>query len=255
MNVLFSLSTSGLAVAILTTTAMRIIAIVEKYLSGNEFVAGIVAKIKVELENIKAASARGRSSSYTELIAEKDQKRDERYNGLVCLIKSKMLMTDDPDVTRAAEVVLHSIEKLGTGVVSKSYSRQTQLLSVLFQELESEQVAAAITTLNIETEVGLLRTAQQEFEDAVQKKNEEISSRAGQSSVVTYSNLRKYLSALLDHIAFNASEDVSPFTEAVPELNEVITIAKASIGSGGGSGGNEPPESEDFQETMTTTES
>jgi hypothetical protein len=54
----------------------------------------------------------------------------------------------------------------------------------------------------------------------------------------------KYLGALLDHIAFNASEGVVPFTNVVTPLNEIIKEANASIGHSPATSNDEVKEKE-----------
>jgi hypothetical protein len=225
---LISFSVSSIPIAIISTISRRIISVVESYLSVDTFVMSIVAKINVELKNLTQVTSWSPSSSYTKMVFEKDQIRDKRYNGFVHLIHNKQLMSDDLVILRAADVVLHIIDKLGSGVAGSSYSRETQLLEILFKELEAAQVIEAIQVLGIASEVESLRKAQKDFDDIVQSKVDDLASQDSPGSTPTYRKLRRYMSVLLAHINYNAEEDEILYVKCVPALNEILKEANLS---------------------------
>ncbi len=227
---LLSLNYSGLPNRLKSNYISRITDIIIPVLSSNEFVSSILDRINAELENIKLLTARGKSSSYTKVISEKDQKRDKVFNGIIHLIKSQNLLSDDPLVIRASEVLLHVFGKLGKNVTNQSYSRENVLLKALFKSLEETEAASAIKTLGIEKEIEKLKKSQKEFEEAVSKKVDERSALDGKKSLDAYRSLSKHFSALMSHIQYNIEMGVSSYTGLIFPLNQIIAEANMSAG-------------------------
>ena len=230
---LLSLNYSGLPTRLKSSYVSRIINTVFPVLSSDEFVSSILDRINAEQENIKKATTRGKASSYTKIILEKDQRRDDVYNGVIYLIKSKKNLSEDPVIIRACEVLLHVFNKLGKNVTNQSYSRENLLLKSLFKELEGPEAASAINTLGIDAEIQMLISSQDDFEKTVSQKDKELSDQDGKKSLDAYRSLNLHFSALMEYIGYNIEMGVSPFTELTSTLNQIIAEANASAGQSG----------------------
>ncbi len=227
---LLSLNYSGLPTRLKSNYVTRIIDVVFPVLSSNVYVTSIIDKIRAELENIKMATTRGKSSSYTKVILEMDKKRDKVYAGVLHLIKSKKLLSEDPLIIRSSDMLLNVFKKLGKNVPNLSYSRENVLLLALFKEFEGAEAASAINTLGIKAEVELLKKSQKDFEEIVAKKVDELSALDGKKSIDSHRNLSFQFSALMDHIRYNIVEEVSPYTELTFGLNQIIGEANLAAG-------------------------
>jgi hypothetical protein len=239
---LISINLRSIPVTVIGTISRRIIDVIGSYLSADPYVMGIVNKINAVLKNLTQVSSYSPSSSYTTKVSEKDQIRDKRYNGFVHLINNKKLMYDDPAIIRAADVLLHIIDKLGSGVANSSYSRETQLLNILFEELKTAPAIDAIRVLGIAAEVELLLNAQKDFNDVVKSKVDELAAQDSPGSIETYRKLYRYMSMVLAHINYNAEEGEILFAKCVPALNEIIKEANLS-------GAHQAPPSDDTSKT------
>lgn len=246
---LLSLNYSGLPSRLKSNYVSRITNTVFPVLSSNEFVSSIVDRINAEQENIKKATTRGKASSYTKIILEKDQKRDAVYTGIINMIKSKKNLSEDPVIVRACEVLLHVFSKLGKNVTNQSYSRENVLLNALFKELKGTEAASAINTLGIDVEITMLINSQEDFEKTVSKKDEELSAQDGKKSLDAYRSLNLHFSALMDHIRYNIEMGVSPFTELTFPLNQIIAEANTSASQSG-----TPDKDQDSEEKPEETE-
>lgn len=246
---LLSLNYSGLPVRLKSNYVSRITNTVSPVLSSNEFVSSILDRINDEQENIKKATTRGKASSYTKVILEKDQKRDAVYTGVLNLIKSKKNLSEDPVIIRACEVLLHVFSKLGKNVTNQSYSRENLLLKALFKDLKGTEAASAINTLGIDAEIKALIDSQDDFEKTVSKKDEELSAQDGKKSVDAYRSLALHFNALMDHIGYNIEVGVSPFTELTFPLNQIIAEANKSASQSG-----TPDKDQDIEEKTEETQ-
>jgi hypothetical protein len=183
----------------------------------------------------------------------KDQRRDNLFNGIVHLIKGRMLISEDPVILRAADVLLHSIDKLGKNVTGQGYARESVLLNALFKELETAEPAAAVNTLGISAEIELLKAAQKDFEAIVQKKVDELSDQDGPKAVDALRNLNIHFTALMDHVRYNITTGVSPFTDMAPKLNAIISEANSVANRSGSSAGETDNEDEPVVAATATT--
>lgn len=224
---LLSLNYSGLPTRLKSYYVSRLINVIHPVLSSNPFITSIGDKINVELENIKKITTRGKSSSYTKIILEKDKKRDKVFTGVLNLIKSKRDLCEDPLEIRASEVLLHAFGKLEKNVVNLSYSRETIQLKALFKEFEVAEVSSAINTLGINTEIQKLINSQKDFEEALSNRVSELSVLDGKKSLDAHRTLSFHFLALMEHIGYNIIEEVSPFTELTFPLNQIIAEANS----------------------------
>ncbi len=247
---LLSLNYSGLPNRLKSNYVSRITNTIIPVLSSIEFVSSILDRINAELENIKLLTARGKSSSYTKIISEKDHKRDNVFTGIIHLLKSKILLSDDPLIIRASEVLLHIFDKLGKNVPNQSYSRENVLLNALFKALKEPEAVSAINTLGIEVEIEKLINCQKDFEETVSKKVDERSALDGKKSLDAYRSLSLHFSALMGHIQYNIEMGVSPYTELISPLNQIIAEANKSAGKSDTSENNQDSENKS-KETET----
>ena len=227
---LLSFNYSGLPTRLKSSYVSRITNTVSPVLSSNEFISKVLSRIDTEQENIKKATTRSKASSYTKIVLEKDKKRDAVYAGVLDLIKSKKNLSENPDIIRACEVLLHIFRKLGKNVTNQSYSRENVLLKALFKELEGPEAVSAINTLGIGAEIKALIDSQDDFEKTVSKKDGELSTQDGKKSIDAYRSLNLHFNALMEHIRYNIELGESPFTELTFPLNQIIAEANRSAG-------------------------
>ncbi len=163
---------------------------------------------------------------YTTVLNEKDTLRDKYFIGFKNYLKS-FLASDEPTEVDAAEKMLDLIDKHGSDAASLGYAKETTALTGLISELDSE-CSSELELLGAGTRIERLRTAQADFEEAV---NAGITEGAVELPTITkyrpalITAVNKLLNALDSDYDATADETVGSY---ISRINELITTTMAT---------------------------
>jgi hypothetical protein len=189
----------------------------------------LVSRCIAALTNFGQGFERAGTDPNTEVLDEKDSRRDQFFMGLKNFVRA-FTYHDDPAMVSAADRLMKVIARHGTNAANLSYSKETTAIAGLDRELNGKYTEE-VTLLNANYWVSKLVTAQQEFEAAVKGQIED-----GSVEVPTVTKFRpamvnslKMLFQSLE-IEYEAHHDptIEVYIEQVDELiGNTMAIAKA----------------------------
>lgn len=161
MNLLFSFS--RLALPNLLSYGKQLILIVE-----SENITGVSTcpsyiKLKEVDASIESRYKFDRKSKYTDDVKAADEKRDKILKQLFHIVKGFTNSTIEAEVN-AAELISRAITLFGKDLPNQPLNTESANLNGLLLELSKRNYIPAVELLNLKTVIGLLKTAQMEFE-------------------------------------------------------------------------------------------
>ncbi len=156
-------------------------------------------------------------------VAAADQKRDELFSAINGLLKGIAGLKNLPN-HQAAVDVLNVIKAYGTDLASLSYASETAQMEKLIEALDSKEMQAKLTALNLVPTFAELKQAQADFESlyaAQAEANAEL--RSMPSASVARKGLEK---ALRDYFnLLTAMRNVDSWQLLYAEINELVKAA------------------------------
>jgi hypothetical protein len=226
---LFSeLHTSLLLPVELMTTAGRTLTAVAPVTSQEPFLQKIATKIEEDKNELEVALNRERGSEYTQQLMARDSGRDNAFTAFRDYVKA-CTRRSQPEIVDAAELIVNAIRKQGWTLYLSGYARETASLNMLFNDLSSHELTAAIQTIGAQLWLDDLKAAQTAFEETYQTK-------VSTETQIDYPALRdakmqlgRHLNTLLDCIqillCLGETETYEPIAN---QLNEIITDVMTS---------------------------
>jgi len=197
MNLQFSFS--RLALPNLLSYGKQTIFIVE-----SESITGLdtcppFIKLKEVDTSIESSYKFDRKSKYTDDVKAADEKRDKILKQLFHIVKGFTNSTIEAEVN-AAELISRAITLFGKDLPSQPNNTKSANLNGLLLELSKRNYTPAIELLNLKAVLGLLKTAQMEFEMVFYHRGVD---KAKAKGIPTASNLRvDYEQAIRDMISY-----------------------------------------------------
>lgn len=115
------------------------------------------------IENMIALYMPDRGSALTKLLQEDDERRDKAINGIQSAIFAYTYHYD-VEVKGAANVLLPSIKKYGTGIAKQNYQAETAIIDSIVEEWKREAVYVdALSKLSLTDWLNELETSNTKF--------------------------------------------------------------------------------------------
>lgn len=212
------------------TLTKRIIEIIKKRMSKDEFALLLLPVLEEALNKLSDALRKIANKEMTRLISEADEVRDAAFLALRDYIKAN---SNKPDkkVKTAANKLLEVVRKVGFSLHREGDTVETALLHSLFAELDKPDCTKALNAVNAVDWYASLKEAQAGFEKVNDKKVQDESGKeiplVGENKKV----ISKYLIPLLGYLEVKAELSDNEFKVTADQCDEVIegviTIARA----------------------------
>ncbi|MDR2473929.1 MAG: DUF6261 family protein [Tannerella sp.] len=161
-----------------------------------------------------------RKSALTSDVTNLDVRRDNVFRGLKAVWKAALVAIED-DIKAAAERLGIVFDHFGN-LASKPYSEETAGIINFIQELRSHY-ADDIATLNIVAMVDALEAANNEFEETILRRNDEMAARTTFKIIELRHEINRCYGDMIDRIEAQALlEGKDRFAEFISTLNANI---------------------------------
>jgi len=120
--------------------------IIEPLISGDAYLAAYYSRLKQKTSDLTVALGAVRSSKFTALLAEADNRRDGSFMGFRNYV-SAYLYHPDEKLVQAARVLETLIDTHGVTLYNYGYAAETSQLNALLEDLKSPAAQEAITAI------------------------------------------------------------------------------------------------------------
>lgn len=141
----------------------------------------LIAEIETYITQLEELFAIAKKNENTELLENADLRRDRAIIGIRTLAVA-LENFFETDTETAAIVVVNIIDKYGTGIANYNYIKETNTISSIVNDFETDAKAmAAVSLLKISNWVGELKSANIEFNNIYLMRNKDTTSQPDQN--------------------------------------------------------------------------
>ena len=184
--------------------------------------AGFTATLGTANNELLGCMHKLKSSSFTDLIAEADEKRDNAFLGFRYYVEACCYHIN-PEWVAAARYIETVIRTHGWSLHRKGYDVQSAILGSFNREMdENSEAVNALNTINAMSWYEPLKQFNVEFENLVTQRNEQEAEKSTKPSSEYYKAVQQSLDNLFQYIdIMNKMKPEGPYLELVRKLNEV----------------------------------
>ena len=221
-------ATTILASEELATLAGRIHGLILEASLEASFLQASLQLIQGDIDRLNAALSKERGSSLSQQISEQDDLRDRVFMGFRCYLESYTFHWDQP-LAQAADGLLQTFRKHGTRLHREGNTIQTTKMKLLIADLEVDEATNQLNLLKADFWLNKMKQENTTFEELVQARNEEQSSKDSplirEQKVTLGQNLNKLLSVLELMMASTPSTQLE---DLIKQINEAIVPVMAT---------------------------
>lgn len=198
--------------------------------------------LRTATENVEKLFKISQASLVTAEIEALDKRRDDAINGINLHVQS-LTYSSDPEINQHAKILSAHLALFGPRIAIENYQSETTILRNIVNDWKNKpELQAAVTALNLVNWLTELETANNEFNQAYLKRNEELAAAPTEKlrelrniANNLYYKLRTRINSNLD-----INDGAEPWAGTVNLLNQHIsTYALLQTRRAGGTG--EPP--------------
>jgi Family of unknown function (DUF6261) len=170
-----------------------------------------------------------------------DLRRDEAISGLR-LVANAYSYHFDPAIKNAANVLAAAIDKYGAGLARLNYIAETEVIDSLIADIAADaQLAAAVTTLQLDSWITELKTANQLFDTTYINRTGSYASKPDGNLTELRLVTTKVYNELMAHITAHFTLTPSDaYTKLIGELNSLTEQYNRMVNSRGSNETVEP---------------
>jgi hypothetical protein len=200
-----------------------VLILLEKYIAKTMGMESVIEPFKKAFSELESRFKQSRNSNMSAQLIEQDQLRD---NDMICLrmYAATMIRYFDPEIRKAAELLLNTIDKFGTRIYELNYEEETAVIRNLINELNTKQeLINAVKKLNLKALVANLEKNNNEFSvlymERVEKKtyDQDISASEAIKEVIA---LYREVIRTLESRAY--LEPAEPLHNIIAEINTIV---------------------------------
>jgi hypothetical protein len=172
------------------------------------------------------------ASAYNEELLAADLMRDDDITGIrTCVLGYTYHY--DPAISAAADLLLKSIDKYGSGIARMNYQSETSTLTSLFNDWASDsKLTNALSVLNMQAWANRMQSDNARFNDVFISRVGEASSAPQEvASSFRLTLITQYRTLIKQIEARNELDSENRYTALVGEINELINKYNTLVGS------------------------
>lgn len=187
-------------------------------------IQALVVDVENSIAKLESVFTIARKNGNTELLESLDARRDRAIIGIKTLAEAYENHFDQSTVN-AAKVLLILMNKYGSGIAYFNYIDETNTISNIVKEMQSETKAvSAVTLLNISTWVNELEQANTAFNNLFIERNKDISEQPDQNLKNLRNPVLKQYELLVEKTSSYLSVTDIPEYKAILDQMETIIV-------------------------------
>jgi hypothetical protein len=184
----------------------------------------LVADVEGSITKLESVFTIARKNGNTELLENADARRDRAIIGIRTLVEA-YVSHFDPSLANAAKALLILIDKYGGGIANFNYIDETNTISNIVKEMQTEPKAmAAASTLKIDDWVAELGAANTIFNNLFIERNKDISELPEQNLGALRTPALQQYEVLVEKTAAHFSITAIPEYKAILDQIEAIIV-------------------------------
>jgi len=202
----------------------RIIAVCEKYRESLPTLLPLITRLKDAYRLLEEANTKVMASTYTLLLKELDEKRDQAYLSFRCYIEACAFSLDETK-SKAARQIEFQIREVGWSLQSMSYLQQTVNLNNLIDILgKDRKMVQAMANIDAGPWFEPLKSVQTEFKNTEAQRNQEESIRSVATAKEAIPQIKDAFTKLTQMMEIMADiEQNERYKQLAGEINPIIS--------------------------------
>jgi len=210
--------------------SFRILPIFEPLVEGDEFLSGIVPRLRRRNGDLSKALSLIRSSQYTSQLSNSDTTRDQYYISFKSYV-SAFLFHPDEEKVQAAKLIDTQIQASGPSLYRLGYAEETTQLNGLLASFQTPAAQAALKLIGADYWLDLLTKAQQAFEALYQQKVAADAVKDLPPATESRKEIVRFLTQIFTYIDAKMETNPEKYNPVAVKIDEVIvdmmTIARS----------------------------
>jgi hypothetical protein len=197
--------------------------LLEKYITKTMGMETVIEPFKKAFTELESRFKQSRHSKLSAQIIEQDELRD---NDVICLrmYAATMIRYFEPEVRKAAELLLNTIDQFGTRIYELNYEEETAVIRNLINELKTKQeLIDAVKKLNLKALVANLEKNNNEFSvlymERVEEKTYKQEISAGEAIKEVMALYREVIRTIESRAYLEPTE---PLIKTIAEINTIV---------------------------------
>lgn len=206
----------------LYTGAKRINLVLTTDLSDDAYVRVMCSNLTAGISGMEKAMGKNLKSDFTDLLIEKDKRRDSAFLGLRNYINSQVHSSNSEKATAALKLA-SILNDIGNGIYRLGYADETAKLNTLITALKKADNSSLLKTILGEEWLNELNASQEEFERS-------YSTKIQAESEIDYPLLKEskkkviqFLRTLLSYVESNTWINETKYKPVALKIDEITT--------------------------------